>query len=179
VAEFRRAIELDPLSPQFLTDLCFPLSLQGNYEASNEQSRKALELDPSYYWGHATLGFTDLYAGRDKDAIPKLEKALTENPTPHILGWLGYAYAVAGERAKARATIVELNKMSSHQFVSPFSTAIVYVGLGDKERALDGLEKAYEARSQWMVLLKVAHAFDPIRSDPRYIALLKKVGLDK
>jgi len=74
---------------------------------------------------------------------------------------------------------VELDKMSSHQFVSPFSTAIVYVGLGDKEHALDGLEKAYEARSQFMVLLKVAHAFDSLRSDPRFIALLKKVGLDK
>ena len=69
--------------------------------------------------------------------------------------------------------------MSSHQFVSPFSTAIVYVGLGDKEHALDGLEKAYEARSQFMVLLKVAHAFDSLRSDPRFIVLLKKVGLDK
>ena len=179
VAELMRAIELDPLSLQFVTDARYPLSLQGKYNEAREQSRKALELDPNYFWAQATLGFTDLDAGKNQEAVRELEKAMAEEPTPYILGWLGYAYAVAGERAKARATIVELDKMSSHQFVSPFSTAIVYVGLGDKEHALDGLEKAYEARSQFMVLLKVAHAFDSLRSDPRFIALLKKVGLDK
>ena len=69
--------------------------------------------------------------------------------------------------------------MSSRRFVSPFCTAIVYLGLGDRERALDGLEKAYEARSQWLTFLKVDRVFDPLRSDPRFIELLKKVGLDK
>jgi hypothetical protein len=70
------------------------------------------------------------------------------------------------------------NQISSRQFVSPFCTAIIYLGLGDKERALDGLEKAYEARSQWLTLLKVDKVYDPFRSDPRFIELLKKVGLN-
>jgi hypothetical protein len=63
--------------------------------------------------------------------------------------------------------------------VSPWCTAIIYLGLGDKERALDGLEKAYEARSVWLVYLKEDKVYDPLRSEPRFIALLKKVGLDK
>ena len=76
--------------------------------------------------------------------------------------------------------IAELNQMSSRRFVSPFCTAIIYLGLGDKERALDGLENAYEVRSQWLPeLLKVDRIFDPLRTDPRFIELLKKVHLDK
>ena len=73
--------------------------------------------------------------------------------------------------------IAVLNQMSSRRFVSPFCTALVYLGLGDKEWALDGLDKAYEARSQWITRLKVDRMFDPLRSEPRFIALLKKVGL--
>jgi hypothetical protein len=69
--------------------------------------------------------------------------------------------------------------MSSRRFVSPFCTAVIYVGLGDKMRALDGLEKAYEARSWSLLWLKMDKIFDPLRSDPRFIELLKKVGLDK
>ena len=76
--------------------------------------------------------------------------------------------------------IAELNQMSSRGFVSPFCTAIIYLGLGDKERALDGLENAYEVRSQWLPeLLKVDRILDPLRSEPRFIKLLKKVHLDK
>ena len=67
--------------------------------------------------------------------------------------------------------------MSSRQFVSPFCTAIIYLGLGDHQRALGGLERAYEVRSLWMPLLKVDKVYDPLRSDPRFIELLKKVGL--
>ena len=97
---------------------------------------------------------------------------------PPAAGYLGYAYAASGNRAKAQAIIGELNQMSSREYVSPYATAIIYLGLGNHERALDGLEKAYEARSQWMLWLKMDRIFDPLRSEPRFIALLKKVGLD-
>jgi hypothetical protein len=75
--------------------------------------------------------------------------------------------------------IAELNQMSSRRFVSPFCTAIIYLGLGDKRRAMEGLEKAYEARSVLLLLIKIDRMFDPLRSDPRFIELLKKVHLDK
>ena len=93
---------------------------------------------------------------------------------PFITGFLGYAYAAAGEGARAEASIAELNQMPSRRFVSPFCFAIIYLDLGDKRRALDGLEKAYEARSQWLTLLKVDRVFDPLRYDSRFIELLKK-----
>lgn len=80
------------------------------------------------------------------------------------------SYAIAGEQAKAQATIVDLSEMSSHQYGSPFCTAIIYLGLGDKERALAGLEKAYEAYSQWIVVTKTtlpSTRFVPIRASSR------------
>ncbi len=180
LAEMKRASELDPLSAGITSDVGIPLMLQTKYEAAKEQARKALELDPNFYFAHWGLGWADIEAGNFIEAIPELEKARVTDSPPLFTGWLGYAYAAAGERTKAEALIAELNQMSSRRFVSPFCTAIIYLGLGDKRRAMDGLENAYEARSQQLPnLLKVDRIFDPLRSDPRFIELLKKVGLDK
>jgi adenylate cyclase len=179
LAEMKRASELDPLAAGITNDLGLPLTFQARYEAAREQSRKALELDPNYYLANWALGWTDIEAGRFREAIPELEKARVTDSPPFVAGWLGYAYAAAGERGKAEAMIAELNQMSSRRFVSPYCAALIYLGLGDKERALDGLKRAYEARSQWLILLKVDRIFDPLRSEPRFVALLKKVRLDQ
>ncbi|MFZ0887760.1 MAG: hypothetical protein WA005_04850, partial [Candidatus Binataceae bacterium] len=179
LAEITRGSELDPLSAAIANDLAFPLMFQGRYEAAKGQLRKTLELDPSFYLPQFMLGWVDIEEGEFNGAIAELEKAREMDSPPFVAGFLGYAYAASGDRRKAQATIAELNRMSSRRFVSPFCTAIVYLGLGDKERALDGLEKAYEARSWWLLWLKVDKVYDPLRSAPRFIELLKKVGLDK
>ena len=179
LAEMKRASELDPLSAGITDDVASPLTYQAKYEAAREQVSKALELDPNFYLAHFALGWIDIEAGKFSAAIPEIEKARVTDSPPFIAGWLGYAYAAAGERGKAEAMIAELNQMSSRRFVSPFCTAIIYLGLGDKRRALDGLEKAYEARSQWLTFLRVDKVYDPLRSDPRFIELLKKVHLDE
>ncbi|MFZ0890526.1 MAG: hypothetical protein WA005_18955, partial [Candidatus Binataceae bacterium] len=179
VAEGKRASELDPLSAGVTNDVGLPLMFQAKYEAAKEQFHKALELDPSFYFAQWALGWTDMQAGKADKAILELEKARAMDSPPFVAAWLGYAYAAAGERGKAQAILAELNQMSSRRFVSPFCAAIIYLGLGDKEQALDGLDKAYETRSSWLCLLKVDKAYDPLRSEPRFIALLKKVGLDK
>ena len=179
LAEMKRASELAPLAAGFTSDVAYPLIFQGNYQGAKRQARKALELDPGFYEAQFNLGWTDIEAGKFNEAILELEKARTMNSPPFVAGYLGYAYAASGDRGKARAIIAELNQMSSRRFVSPFCIAIIYPGLGDKERALGGLEKAYEARSWWLAYLKVDKIYDPLRSEPRFIALLKKVGLDK
>lgn len=175
----RHGSELDPLSAVITGDVVWPLAFQGKYEAAKEQARKALELDPSSYNAQFLLGYADFEGDKFNEAIPELEKARAMDSPPFVAGFLGYAYARAGDHAKAEATITELNQMSSRRFVSPFCTAVIYIGLGDKQRALEELEKAYEVRSQWMTLLKVDKMFGPLRSEPRFIELLKKVGLDK
>jgi adenylate cyclase len=179
LSEMKRAGELDPLSAGITNDVGFPLTLQAKYEAAKEQARLAMELDSNFYLAHWALGWMDIEAGNFSAAIPQIERARVTDSPPFVAGWLGYAYAATGERGKAEAMIAELNQMSSRRFVSPFCIAIIYLGLGDKERALNGLEKAYEARLQWLTFLKVDRVFDPLRADPRFIELLKKVGLDK
>jgi adenylate cyclase len=180
LAEMKRASELDPLSAGITIDVGLPLVFQAKYEAAREQAREALELDPNFNFAHFFLGWVDIEAGKFSAAIPEMEKGRVTDSPPFAAGWLGYAYAAAGERTKAEAKIAELNQMSSRRFVSPFCTAIIYLGLGDKRRSLDGLEKAYQARSgPWLALLKVDKVFDPLRSEARFIELLKKVHLDK
>ena len=142
------------------------------------QYRKALELDPSFFFAQWGLGWTDVEAGRFSEASAELEKAKAMDSRPFVAGFLGYAHAAAGNRGRAQAIIAELNQMSSLRFVSPFCTAIVYLGLDDKPRALEGLDKAYGVRSQWLTMLKVDRIFEPLRSEPLFIELLKKVGLN-
>ena len=108
-----------------------------------------------------------------------MEKARRSGAIPYVAGWLGYAYAVSGDRTKALATIKDLDEVSTRRYVSPFSTAMIYLALGDKDRSLAGLEKAYEVHSQWLFLLKVDRIFDPLRSEPRFIALMKKLNFEK
>jgi adenylate cyclase len=134
LAEMKRASELDPLSAGITNDVAFPLTLQARYEAAKEQFRKALELDPNFYLAHWALGWADIEAGNLSEAIAEIEKSRVVDSPPFIAGWLGYAYAAAGERDKAEAMIAELDQTSSRRFVSPFCTAIVYLGLGDKQR---------------------------------------------
>jgi adenylate cyclase len=179
LAEMNRAVELDPLSSENLGGPAWPLMFLGKYDAANEQSRKALDLDPDFFLSQFMLGWSDIEAGKYHDAVAELEKTRKMDSPPFVVGFLGYAYAMAGDRAKAEATIAELNQISAHRYVSPFCTEIVYLGLGDRARALDGLDKSYDARSWWLLFLKVDKMYDPLRSEPRFIALLKKVGLDK
>ena len=175
----KRAVELDPLSAAYTGDVGIPLTYHAKYDAAKKQFHKALELDPSAFFAQWLLGWADVEAGRLDAGIREFEKAKAMDSPPFVTGFLGYAYAKSGDYAKAEAMITELNQMSSRRFVSPYCTAVIYLGLGDKLRALEGLEKAYEVRSQWMQLLRVDKIYDPLRSEPRFIELVKKTGLDK
>jgi tetratricopeptide (TPR) repeat protein len=159
--------------------MAITLAWQGKYEAAMEQARKSLDLDPTLSIAQFAIGWTHIAAGKVSQAIPELQRAETMESTAFVAGWLGYAYAASGDRTRAQAVIEELRQESLQRFISPFYPAIIYLGLGERERALSGLEKAYEARSNWLATLKMDRIFDPLRSDPRFIELLRKVGLNK
>ena len=100
--------------------------------------------------------------------------------SPAFVGaWLGYAYGASGDRTRALAEIEGQKKNSLHSYIPPFNLAIVYLGLGDREKALDYLEGAYAADSQWLGWLKNDRIFDPLRSEPRFVALMRKLHFDK
>ncbi len=162
VAESKLATELDPLSPGIPTDLAVSLSFQGKYDEAAEQTHKAIYLDPNGFMGQFGLAWVYVQQGRLGEAISLMQKArLTAGAPQFITGWLGYAYAKSGDRVRAEALIVELDQMSAHQFVSPWCAAVVYVGLGDKQRALEGLEKAYERPFAMVALPQVRQVLRP------------------
>jgi serine/threonine-protein kinase len=176
VAESRRAAELDPLSPQVLVDAGLAPMFEKNFPAAKELARKAGELDPTYFFPVMMEGRVDLEAGKFREAVPFIKKATTMGAPPFVTAYLGYAYAAAGDRASAMATLEELKKLSKGGQVLPFNLALVYLGLGDHARALDNLERALAADSQMMAWLGRDAIFDPLRAEPRFMALMKKLN---
>jgi serine/threonine-protein kinase len=179
IAEGKRAAELDPLSPQIPIDNSMALMFQGNYQAAKEQARRASELDPAFFFPDFVCGWADLEAGKIGEAIPSLKKAKAMDSPAFVTAWLAYAYGASGDRAHAMAELEDLKKMSPQGQVLPFNMAIVSLGLGDRARAVDFLERAYASDSQWMGWLKQDRIFDPLRQEPRFAALLKKLGFDR
>jgi eukaryotic-like serine/threonine-protein kinase len=179
IAEGKRAAELDPLSPQIPLDATMAFGFNGDYEAGRKLTRRAADLDPTYFFAPFEEGWVEIQAGRVQDAIAKLRKAKALESPRFVSAWLAYAYGAAGDRAAAMAEAEDLKKKSLHGSMTPFNLALVSLGLGDRARALDSLEQAYAADSQWLGWLKLDKTFNPLRSEPRFKALLKKLGFEK
>jgi TolB-like protein/Tfp pilus assembly protein PilF len=179
VAEGKRAAQLDPLSPQIPIDNLMALAWQSKYEEAREQARRSAELDPTFYFAPFMEGWIDVQAGRVAASIPAFQKARNLEAPPFVTAWLGYAYGVSGDRTRALATIEDLKAKAVHGYVPPYNLAIVHLGLGDRSRALDEFEKALAASSQWMIYLRGDRIFDPLRSEPRFQALLRKLNFEK
>jgi adenylate cyclase len=178
--EMKRANELDPLSPSMTANCALPLMYQGKYQAAKEQLRRAWELDPHAYLPALFGGWVDYHSGDLKAAVADLERAKALGGPPFVRANLAFMYGLSGDRAKAEAIITDLERTASREYVSPYCFALAYLGMGENQQALTYLEKAYEVRSQFLQILglKQEHIFDPIRSDPRFIALLKKLNIE-
>ena len=176
IVELKRALELDPLSPLISTNLGTVLFHARRYDQAIEQDRKVLELDPNFLAAEFFLGETYVQKSMYKEGIAELEKALAISPgyTP-VLSGIGYAYAVAGIRAEAQKMLDKLNELSKQKYVPAVSRAIIYAGLGEKDKAFEWLEKGYEERSTYGI--KADPAYDPLRSDPRFADLLRRMNL--
>ena len=176
IAESKRAAELDPLSPQVLIDAAMAPMFQKNITAARELAGKAAELDPSYFFPVMLEGWIDLEAGKFREAVAPLKKATTMGAPPFVTAYLAYAYGAAGNRGSAMAELETLKKLSPSGQVLPFNLALVYMGLGDHVSALDNLERALAADSQMMPWLGLDAIFDPLRSEPRFKALARKLN---
>ncbi|HSF16208.1 MAG TPA: protein kinase [Vicinamibacteria bacterium] len=176
VAESRRAAELDPLNPQVPIDALFAFAWQEDYTAAREQARRSAELDPTYFFPPFAYGWIDIQAGNVQEAIPHFEKAKTMGAPPFAGAWLAYAYGVAGDRDRALQELEEVKRMSLGGSVTAFNLALVSLGLGEHGRAVSYLEQAYASDSEWLGWLGRDRAFDPLRSDARFVALLEKLG---
>jgi TolB-like protein/DNA-binding winged helix-turn-helix (wHTH) protein/Flp pilus assembly protein TadD len=179
LAQLQNARELDPLSPNIHNTVGLPLYLSGRYEQALETARRALQLAPDFYLAYASLGTTYEEMGRWHDAQAAFERARALDDAPILLAYLGRIYALQGDRDRARRTVEELWRLRPERFVSSYDLAIVYEALGEKSRALDCLEHAYDERAEGMMALKVDTRFKRLRREPRYQTLLRKMRFEQ
>jgi serine/threonine protein kinase/Tfp pilus assembly protein PilF len=178
VAERDRCRQLEPILPISIADVGYPLYYAGRYDEALVHYQKALEIDPNFSWGHLWIGQVYVQQGLYDKAFIEIRKAieLSGDNARHI-ATLGHAYAVAGKRDEALKILDELQKPAAQKYVSPFFVALIYVGLGEKDKAFAWLEKAYEERHPYMILIKVEPVFQSLHSDPRFAQLTRRIGL--
>jgi len=175
IAAEKKALELDPLSTFLNTDLAFFLYWARRYEEAITQIRKTLELDSNNGFAHSVLGWCLIWKGSKADARAEFQKATTLDDLPWYVGSLGYACAVSGDHAKAEQVLHQLEELAKQRYVSPANRASVYLGLGENEKALDWLEKAYEDRDPIFWWINGDQLYDSVRHAPRFEALVQKV----
>ena len=180
IAEAKRARDLDPLSLPVNNALAGRLLVAGRVDEALEQLKKTLEMDPRFASAHQTLGWAYLNMGKHEEAIQEFQQALQlsgTDDTDHIVD-LGFAYAAAGKRELARKILAKLKKLHEQGVVPSGSIAILYGSLGVLDEAFAWLEKAYEERDPELTYIKVpARRFEPLRHDPRYQDMLRRMGL--
>lgn len=179
VAVLRRVQQLDPLSQTAGSFIASTYVMARRTDEALMEARKALELDPNDPLSRGILAMVYGAKGNHAEAIAELEKVKQQLPTSMVVGGLGMEYALAGRRADALRALAELKQMAREQYVSPFDVALVYTGLGDKEQAFAWLEKAREDQSEWMGWINADARLDPLRTDPRFAELLRRVGLEQ
>ncbi len=174
--EIERARQLDPLSLIIATDNGAILLFAHQYDRAIEQFRAVLEMDPNFPRAHMLIT-AYVQKGLFTDALADAEGWRRRNETSWSWGALAYIYGRSGQRAKAKFALEQLERVSRSQVVDPLSLAIAYIGIGDKEQALAWLQRAYQWHSSSLTALKVDPTYDPLRSDPRFEALVRRVGL--
>jgi adenylate cyclase len=175
IAKDKKAIELDPLNSFFQAALAYFLYHARRYDDAIVQIEKTLELDPASILARHLLGCCLLWKGDTTGAIAEFQQSKIVVTGAWYQGLLGYAYAISGERPKAEQILRELEQMAKRQYVNSTAFADIHLGLGEKEKALDCLEKSYQDQESACWYLKVDPIYDSVRNEPRFQALVQKV----
>jgi len=176
IAEMRKAENLDPLSLIINTDLAELLALAHSYDESIRQSLKTIEMDPSFALAHNQLAEAYLQKHMYEEAVAELQKAVElSGGSPNCTANLARAYAASGRKAAAVKLLGDLRKRSTPGYSYAAEIAVIYASLGDRDQAMNWVEKGYEERFNPGVLIRPG--FDPLRSDPRFEELVRRVGL--
>lgn len=178
LATIKKAQAVDPLSLIINANVGFILYVARKYDEAIGPIQRTLELDPRFYLAYQYLGYVYEQQKLYDKSIAALQKALMIAPESMTLkSELARAYAIAGKTEDSRKILTELQQTSSDIYVSPFDIAMIYIGLGDKDLALQWLEKAYQEHSDQIAYLKMDPRLDPLRSDPRFKDLLRRIRL--
>jgi TolB-like protein/Flp pilus assembly protein TadD len=178
IAERKKAVELDPISPLLHSALGEAYYHARQFDVTIEQNKKALELDPRYAIALVNIGRAYEQMGMHQQARDAFQTILTAAPeNPAILSLMGHEYAVSGDKVNANKTLVQLKEISTRKYVPAVYFAVVYIGLNRKDDAFYWLDKAYDERCEYLVYLGSEPLADPLRGDPRFSHLLSRIGL--
>src|SRR5437899_603684 len=176
ISEAKRAIELDPLSLVINADTSWIYFSARRYDEAEEQVRKTLEIGPQFFLAHYYFGEVLQFKGRLGEAIAEFQKAFELNNDPYSLAMLGQAYARNGQKDEAQKILARLNEEAKSNYVAPYALALVQIALGDKDRSIEELERAYaQGETNYLFAIKVDPMLDDLRGDPRFEALADKI----
>jgi len=180
IEEIELALEIEPLSPlaNFYAGMIYLDA--GQHERAADLMERLLELNPNQVMGHYIFGLVLVKMGRFDQGIEELQEAVRLTPGDSAVrtAAVGYAYAAAGKRREAQGVLDQLREYSQRAEVSPVLPAFIYAHLGDKDRAFELLEQALEERSPWIVNSMFDGRVDPLRDDPRFQDLLRRMNLE-
>ena len=178
--ELKRAQEIDPLSLIINADIGRGLFYSRRYDEAIEHLRKMIDdMDPNFATAHWNLGMAYEQKGMYERAIVEFQRwfDLSEG-NPAAIAALAHAYALSGQRGEAQKKLGQLQRLSNTEYVPPFDMALVFTALGDKNQVFDWLEKAYEDQSAFLIWIRVDPRFDGLHVEPRFHALLRRMGLE-
>jgi len=177
IAEVKRAYELDPVSSIIHSDLGGVNYMARRYDEAIKQLRSTVEMDPEFYFAHRYLGLTLELKGNLGGAIAEYKKALELNNDPSGLAFIAHAEKSMGRETEAREILAQMTKEATTRYVQPYAVAIVHLALGEKDQALDWLQRAAQERgATYFNFIKVDPYLDPLRGDPRFEALVEEVA---
>jgi DNA-binding winged helix-turn-helix (wHTH) protein/tetratricopeptide (TPR) repeat protein len=177
IRRYEDALSLDPFSLQINMNLATTYFLRGEYERSIALLKKTGELEPNYMPIHFVLGCVYIEQGRLEEAIAEFQIIHKMDKEAYLaLGFMGYAYALLGQRVEAETVLNVLQDISHRKYVSPYSILVIHLALGPQERVFELLEQLLEERNDWLVWLKVSPELKGLRSDPRFKDVLNRVG---
>lgn len=178
IAERKRAVELDPISPLLHSALGEAYYHARQFDVTIEENKKALELDPRYAIALVNIGRAYEQMGMHQQARDAFQTILTAVPEdPAILSLMGHEYGVSGDKVNANKILAKLKEISTRKYVPAVYFAVVYIGLNRKDDAFNWLDKAYDERCEYLVYLGSEPLADPLRGDPRFSRLLRRIGL--
>ena len=177
IAEYKRAQQLDPLSLLVNTEMGWSYGAARKYTEATAKFLEVLELDPNLTIARFSLGKAQEVTGKHHEAIQAFQAALeADKNNLAFLAFLGRAYGGADQRNETLKVLAQLQSRANSGNVSPYFFVLVHLGLGENDVALSFLEMCYEQRDSWMITLKVSPELDPLRSHPRFQALLRRMN---
>ena len=178
VAETQRAVDLDPVDEDLVDCLGWHSLFARQYDKAIDYELRAIGMQPNDDWAHLTLGWAYEQKKMYPEAIAEFRRGMElSGGAPYALAALAHGLGISGKKHQAQELLAKLNEQAKQQYLSPYYLAAAHLGMGDKERALGSLQKAFEERTPYLVHVGWDPRFDTLHPDPRFRDLMRRIGL--